>query len=405
VTDVVVDTLRLRGEHARRLASVAARALPAALGRALADVPDVSLPSVHVILDLDVSQYDDATLAIMWADAIRAEVLAACSGAQPPPSAESQEVGGGGQARSFAAADVLRAARRRLAARGRRDTIVERPLLRLGEAETARAVASALGPEEWSRLLRSLAASLGPASSRRGRPAASAETPAAPPDSASPGHGRAPEQRSDPPSSSDGAAAVQEVPPDATPTTSPLDLLEALDDLLSAELATLDAATVTRVAGIVLLYPWLADHCRLAERLHPDLDPVDVREAALAVVVDPADAALADDVLIRLLAGRPALLPRAERVRAPLPHIDQLQTAAEGVLASFAAMLPGLESSSASFVRENWIARLGVLDLDRDPAMLTAATHPLDVVLPLLPYPVGLLKLPWSPAITVRFRP
>jgi hypothetical protein len=154
-----------------------------------------------------------------------------------------------------------------------------------------------------------------------------------------------------------------------------------------------------------LLYPWLADQCRLAERLHPDLDPVDVREAALAVIVDPDDADLPDDLLIGFLAGRRDLLGRTERVRGPLPHADELRTAAESVLASFAALLPGLKSSSAHFVRESWIARLGVLDLDRDPATLTAATHPLDVVLPLLPYPVGLLKLPWSAPITVRFRP
>ena len=65
---------------------------------------------------------------------------------------------------------------------------------------------------------------------------------------------------------------------------------------------------------------------------------------------------------------------------------------------------PGFERSSESFVRASWIVRAGLLDTDRDPVLLTAATHPLDVLLPRLPYPVGLLKLPWSPPVTVRFR-
>ena len=74
------------------------------------------------------------------------------------------------------------------------------------------------------------------------------------------------------------------------------------------------------------------------------------------------------------------------------------------VLAAFAALLPGFEQSTAAFVRQSWIARLGLLDLDREPFLLTAAIHPLDVMLPRLPYPVGLIKLPWSPPLSVRFR-
>ena len=39
------------------------------------------------------------------------------------------------------------------------------------------------------------------------------------------------------------------------------------------------------------------------------------------------------------------------------------------------------------------------------PVRLTAATHPLDVVLSRLPYPVGLFRLPWAPPVHVRFQP
>src|SRR6478609_11827054 len=68
--------LRLRGPGAPRLARVAATTLPAALDRALADVGDVRLEHVAVTLDLSVDDYDDETLAVLWAEAIRTQLLA-----------------------------------------------------------------------------------------------------------------------------------------------------------------------------------------------------------------------------------------------------------------------------------------------------------------------------------------
>ncbi len=56
-------------------------------------------------------------------------------------------------------------------------------------------------------------------------------------------------------------------------------------------------------------------------------------------------------------------------------------------------------------MRDQWVVRLGLLDATTTPARLVAATHPLDVLLPKLPYPVALFKLPWSPPVSVRFRP
>ncbi|WP_344254195.1 hypothetical protein, partial [Actinoplanes campanulatus] len=80
MTDVAVGTLRIRGPHAGRLARVAARMLPAALDRALADVDDVVVDRVEVRLAVDVDGCDDETLAVLWADAIRARVLAGGDG-------------------------------------------------------------------------------------------------------------------------------------------------------------------------------------------------------------------------------------------------------------------------------------------------------------------------------------
>jgi hypothetical protein len=129
-----------------------------------------------------------------------------------------------------------------------------------------------------------------------------------------------------------------------------------------------------------------------------------VREAALAAVVDPDDPTFADDPLVRLLAGYHAGHEVEPRVRTPLSGAREIAESAGGVLAGFTALLPGFERSSEAFVRASWVARAGLLDTDRDPVLLTAATHPLDVLLPRLPYPVGLLKLPWSAPVSVRFR-
>jgi len=406
VTDVAIDTLRIRGPDARRLAAIAARVLPAALDRALADVPDVTVPSVHVVLDLDVSRYDDATLATLWADAIRAEVLAARparrSAAKPPVPPPVP-----GPAEPADPDAVLVEARRRLAAPHETRYAMPAALLRLGDPETARAVATALGPRQWSRLLRSLSSALAPWPRREAglpiRPGPDSApraqvAPAAPPAAAgaAPGPGR-PAAHTAPPRP---PAAESDWQRDT------LELLAVLDELTPPGSAVIDPAMVTRAAGLVLLYPWLGEHCRRAERLHPRLDPLDVREAALAALAAPDDPDLADDVLVGFLAGRADLVSRPDqRTMVPLAYEGEVRESAAEVLTSYVSLLPGFANSSAQFIRDNWIVRLGALDIERDPALLTAATRPLDVALSRLPYPVGLLKLPWSPPLSVRFRP
>jgi hypothetical protein len=199
-----------------------------------------------------------------------------------------------------------------------------------------------------------------------------------------------------------GADVPDEREPAAARDADALAALRMLDELHADRPTPLDPGTLTRAAGLVLLYPWLADHCAAAEELHPGLDRYDVRAAALAALV--ADPAAVEDPLVRMLAGR-ALPAEPPRDRFELPHQDEVDASAERVLASFVSLLPGFERSTPEFVRSTWLVRLGVLDLERQPAVLTAATHPLDVLLPVLPYPLGLFKLPWSAALTVRFRP
>lgn len=412
MTDIVVDTLRLRGPHGRRLARVAARALPAALEGALADVDEAEIDELHVVLDLDPAEYDDETLAVLWADLIRASLVARSSLTVAPPSTGS--AAGSPSVTEQPARDPASVARGWLGLPGPARTTVPTALLALGDQAIAVRVATELGPTGWARLVAALRRVL-PGLDDIGEPVevpTGGEVSGAPmsPESAAAdraGHG----EPGDPGDPGTMSSVVSETTTTDTSDDAALagvagaadviTVVETLRELWAGVSAPVDPAAVTRCAGLVLLYPWLGDHCRLAEETHPGLDRYDVREAALAAVV--ADPSAADDPLVRLLAGR-VVVPEA-RERAPLPRQEEVDDSAERVVASFAALLPGFERSTPGFVRDAWLVRLGVLDTDRSPVLLTAATHPLDVVLPLLPYPVELFKLPWSPALTVRFRP
>ena len=404
MTDVAVDTVRLRGPGARRLARVAATVLPRALDRALADVDDLEIDCVTVVLELDLDDYDDETLAVLWADAIRERLMngtprtrvrrpvaASARGQGARPGWEGDEIVAA--ARTWLSRDPSMAAH-----------AVPSPLLGLGDPMAARRVRSVLTPAEWERLVLRLADVLGvqAGSARDGRPTL--------PEELAPGPARRTVEASgeaDARSLPDGIRPMGRPPTQrggGEPEARVLSRLAELDALAGGGPLDLAVATLTRAAGLVLLYPWLADHCRRAEGLHPALDPLDVREAALGAVLSDDDPVWLADPLVRLLAGRPDPLGAESHERAPLARAADVAESAREVLSSFAALLPGFERSSAAYVRGSWVVRVGTLDVDHDPVLLTASTHPLDVVLPRLPYPVGLVKLPWSPPLSVRFR-
>ncbi|MDT9694957.1 contractile injection system tape measure protein [Streptomyces sp. P17] len=400
MTDVAVDTVRLRGPHARRLAGVAARALPAALERALADIGDVQVDDLVVRLDVDVTAHDDETLAVLWADAIRVQLTAVRRESAPVvPRPSAGEPPG---RRGPGPRDVLAVVHALCAPDAEPRTPLPRAVLELADSGTTRAVAEELGADAWASLLRGLSHALRlpvPERATATGPAAPAPGPQPLP-APSPAVSEGAYVKKRPADEADSVAARVQLPFGPSDI---LDILAELSQLVDESTAAVDTAALTRGAGLVLLYPWLAEHCRRAEDLHPGLEGLAVREAALAAIVGPDDPALADDPLIGLLAGRTSPEPAAPRV--PLPRRDEVAESAVAVLTSFAALLPGFERSSPAYLRGSWITRLGVVDHDRDPALLTAATRPLDVVLTRLPYPVGLIKLPWSPPLTVRFRP
>lgn len=437
MTDVVVDRLRIRGggPHGRRLAGIAARLLPDALERACADLPDARLGRLVVALDLDPAEYDDETLATLWASRIR--VAAIDAGARPVPRAGPvpRATGGGAQPAAppaagaaglpegpRAVAHALAAVRGWLAS-GRPPAGATRLLRVLGSPVGAAAVLAGLRPEESAALL----ALLGGARPAPGGGAAGAAVSGAGPavpQAATPGPGRGAMPAGS--GAATGRASVvgaqsAVLGAGGAPPPTPVLVASAAAALLAdpappavAAGTAADVGSVTTVAGLALLYPWLAEHCERARALHPALDPVAVRRLALALLADPGQPWLVADPLVLLLAGAapataaPATAADPSTPLAPLAPLDaaaEVERSAERVLASFAALLPGFARSTPAFVRAEWVARIGDLAVGTDPVRLVAQRRPLDLVLSGLPYPLGLLRLAWSPVVAVRFAP
>lgn len=410
MTEVVVESIRLRGAGTTRLARIAARALPIALDRALADLADGEVADILVTLDPGVLGLDDDAIAVVWADAIRAALIAGGMSAgrradAVDPARRSVSVGGEEsrrasetvrrRARSWAESASPRgpvpAGALRWAARS------SSPEWREGiddprDVDLGGRVRAALMAELRVRGLRADAPGRGGAATAPAAPAPAGGLP--PATSGTPGSEAAPRL----PESADAAAAT-----DAGQDGALAAMADALPGLLADRRGDepVDLDQLTRAAGLALLYPWLADHCRGAVEAVP-LEPADaVRAVALAALVDADDPALLDDPLVRHLAG-----VRGGDPAVPPPRYDtsEVRDAADGVLRSFAALLPGFAGSSAAFVRREWIERPGLLESDHAPALLLASSRPLDVVLGALPYPLGLFALPWCGPVTVRFR-
>jgi hypothetical protein len=435
VTDVVVDRLRILGDHGRRLAAVAAGLLPAALEQAFADVDDIRLDTLAV--RLDATGVDDETLAVLWASAIRRAALEAGARVRPPgapparpgppsPAASGDAWSGPrstatgragpgpdlGPARPGAGTGALVGAVRAWLASGAQRRAVPRVLVQLADPRRAAEVCAAIGSAAAVRLRDALA---GPVTARPPRPPAASSAgparthPAAPATSDGPGDAAA-----------GAAAAADRAGTDrhvAAGVAAAAEALRAIgDDALADPDGTVDLARVTRVAGLVLLYPWLTDLCDEATGRDACADAVEavaVRRRTLASLADPDDPTLVDDPLVLLLAGAG---PAAHALPTPLPD-PAAASAGDAVLHRFAGLLPGFERSSPGFVRTTWLRRRGLLVPTDDgaaerraadpeaPIDLLAERAPLDVILRLLPYPLGLLRLPWSPPLSVRFVP
>ena len=399
-----------------RLERVARSELGRALdGQVVVDAP-VRLGRLTVRLDLDPDDYDDRTLAILWAARIH-EAIVAATDAQTTWATNGRP----------ADSDAMPVDERDLDASG---PALGEPLPRLarrailGDAAAATAIARAIqaDPAGAGRELRTALSAPGRRALLRmlegrgagGRSRGNRMFPAPP----APGRRRE-VGRSEPRTAArhparmswtarlaiagrrwltgqSGRAAVGVVPPRSHVPTRPKPDRRGLA-------TPVDLRFGSQVAGLGLLWPWLTAQLEAAADRLRRLDPAEARRLALAALV-PGRPAAVDDPVIRLLAGDD---PSTDPSLIVVTEGEALLAAegAAGVLNAFAAALPGFAGSTQDFVRREFLVRAGVVDPAVDPVTVKVAPMPLDPALSRLRYPIGAFRLPWTRPIALRLEP
>lgn len=425
MTEILVNRLRItcrdgprpaRLAAQRRLQRIAATLLPDALDGALAGFAGES-DRLTVALDFDLTAYDDTTVAALWADRIR---RTAADGLTRPPIADAHEdAARRGRSNRVGVPDAtaprtppppstvthLAAFALSILSGARPERWPDRWLLPISDSGTAKNVLARLGSGERHRLVAiveraedhlrerlSTADRVGREPvGRRSQP-----TPVTGGSADGPGRDSAPAgvlaDRL-----AEAALRLLHLRPDARDTprgVDPIDTRRDVDRVSTVE---------TRVGGLVLLYPWLTSFCERAVEMRPDLDPVVVRRSALAEVVAADPTYVLDDPLVRWLAGEPA-----ETLTAPPMSVAPVDTTAatsgaHDVLRSFASALPGFADSSLEYLRREFIVREGRLRPRASDGDLVLARRPLDPALSRLSYPLGVLRLPWTPLLLVSW--
>jgi len=405
---------RRRSTAALAVRSRLERVARSELGRALdaqvaVDAP-VSLGRLTVRLELDPDDYDDRTLAILWAGRIREAIAAAtnaastATGRTSPVDAPSPDDHGNEGARGL---DELLPplARRAILGDAAAATAIARAI-RADPARVGRELRTALSAPERRALLRMLE---GGGAGGRGRPLRPFPGP--------PVSGRLRSvRRSEPRTATrlpahmswtaglviasrrwlagrSREAAIGLIPPRTHVPARPKPARRGLA-------TPADRRLRSQVAGLGLLWPWLTAQLEAASDRLRRLDPAEARRLALAALV-PGMSAAVDDPVIRLLAGDdPATDPSLIVVTE-----GDLLLAAEGaaeVLEAFGAALPGFAGSTQDFIGHEFLVRVGVVNPADDPVTVTAAPLPLDPALTQLRYPIAAFRLPWTRPVTLR---
>lgn len=402
------SALRVR----QRLDRVARANLPQTLERIVDPDRRIDLPRLTVRLDLDPLDYDDETLAMLWASRIEEAILAKIgAGAMPaapePPTAEDSgepPVGRSGHDAADATA-IVRLAWRLLAGDRRSGLAVARAIV----ADPARVVGtlrSALSTAERRSLVEALA-TIAPSTAGAPRSSRTEHRPARS------GMGRRP-ARPEPAvlKGRSWSARLERASRElaaATPTTAPghrpapageRNRRRPGRDQASARETSPDPRLVSHVAGVALLWPWLAGHLEAVADTLRDLNPIDARRVALSALV-PDEPGAVDDPVVRLLAGDD-LDTEPSIIFVTSGDVALAGDGSSDVLQAFAASLPGFAGSTVAFVRREFLVRPGIVDRTIEPPVVRLAPMPLDPVLARLPYPIAAFRLPWTVTLSMR---
>jgi hypothetical protein len=401
-----VDRVRIRpgagprsASTGRRLVRIAHEHLGPALDRALSDVDDeLDIERIVVTFPADPDELDDEAVAMLWASLVR-DSLERLRGARGPSTtsvttalvADQGQADGAVPASPAADLVALVGALQRWTRDGTAPTKSELEL-GLDRPDMAEQALAQL-PEPWPALARELLGRAAvPTSGDALSPppslvAARPGTPAPSPPTAPPGAGR------------EAAESAAPVPPPPGPQGSTAE--EARDpEVPSAATEPWSAQVpVSGWGGLVLLHYRLRPYLEQAAGAEPGRDPVTVRTAALALLAE--DPSAAGDPLVGLLSGHLAWSTAEEHGRFAWRDPGAAAARAHRLLQDFAGDLPGFGASSPGFVREQWLRRRALLLEDPPAVLLTLERRPLDLVLERLPYPIGALRLPWTPPLFV----
>jgi hypothetical protein len=403
----------------RRLEAVARGELPAALERTGLAPDDTDLDRVTVRLELDPDDYDDVTLATLWATWIRDAVEAAVGSAGAAPGNTTAQVEAADvhlandpSADSDDLATTVRAlVRAGLAGRG--EGLVRLAQLVVGDPEkVVRFVLEAAGPGRLAQLADGMRTWARVATGARSIPGAgtSAHPPAVRSAIADDGRPIVDAAQADPArvlraAATDllAAAGVASAGRDTTPRTQAGDRRPV--DTSHGGIAPRRRPIDTRVSGLGLLWPWLRaylDHGAAGLEGRAAIRARRIALAALAAATPDEASAWDLDPLVRLLAGDDVAGPTPEPAAFDRALGVALRDRADGVLASFAQLLPGFAGSSAAFISREIVLGSGDVELRPDLVRLRIGRRALDPVIDRLPYPLGLIRLPWTPPIELR---
>jgi len=400
-----VDRVRIRpgaGPHAstigRRLARVAGQYLGPALDRALVGIDDdLTVERITVTFPADPEELDDEAVAMLWASLVRESLERVRTVRQLPevqdgatdahrdspdpqrhPQPDAQEL------------MTVVGALQRWARDGTPPTSSELELA-VGRAGLADRALAEL-PHSWRALARQLLDQAAAAAT-----ASAPGTTAPHPADAEPPSDTTAGRRAHPAALGRSGRKANGAPMQPLAAEQPTSAPHGSPEVLPPEARTGGPqAAGSSWGGLVLLHYRLRPYLEKTADSEPGLDPLEVRTAALALLVDDLEATV--DPLVRLLAGHPDWSTSPDDPN-PVVWRDRTVAAARAdrLLQDFASDLPGFGASSPGFVREQWVRRRALLFEDPPAVLLTLERRPLDLVLDRLPYPIGALRLPWTP--------
>jgi hypothetical protein len=165
---------------------------------------------------------------------------------------------------------------------------------------------------------------------------------------------------------------------------------------------------VSAVGGLVLLHPWLAPAMREVVSIlgaESDTAVLRARGELLRLAIPPELAESAwHDPLLRLLIG---LDPYGTEYPPPLRGTAEvaalLAAPAHQLLRSFAMAVPGLRAHGDPLIRDHFMRRSARIRHRGTAWDIALGRNQLDVLIATTPIPLGMVKLPWTPLMELRF--